>query len=118
MSRDLIRLPLLLLAVTAFGAAQSSGKAAAPPPVYTISGQITGMAAGQRAYIVAKAANKTPREVPTRMDGRYTLDAVPPGVYDVRPRHAHDTFTPDFRTVAVTNHNIVGIDFTVHAKPK
>jgi hypothetical protein len=98
------------------GAPQSPKKSASP--LYTISGQITGMAPGRRATIVATSYGHPRHSATSRSDGGYTLRALVPSTYTIRPSHALYTFSPSFRTVAVTGHDVTDGDFVAHEKPK
>ena len=107
----------LMLLVPAFGAAQSSKKAATPEPRYTISGQITGMAAGRHATVVASAPGKPSHSATTHDDGTFLIRNVQHGTYGVKPSHPMYTFNPYLRTVPVTDHDVTDRDLTAHAKP-
>ena len=51
----------------------------------------------------------------SRGDGDFTLRAVEPGTWVLRPTHPQFRFSPSFHTVAVTSHDVDGVNFTAHA---
>ena len=111
----------ICLAITLFavaGIAQSSTKKkAGPPPKYEITGAVTGMAAPHRATVHATSYGKPRHTVTMTADGTFTLRALSPGTYTLRPTHSFYTFSPSFHTVAVTDHDVTGIMFKAMEVP-
>ena len=99
-------------------AAHGASKKTPPPPKYTISGHITDLASSHHARVAATANNKPARTATTQADGSYTLRNVAPGSYSIRPTRSGYTFSPSFRTIAVTTVDRVDIDFVAHPLPK
>lgn len=84
---------------------------------YTVSGHISGL--GTHHALVRMTRPRVPgHTASTHEDGSFTLRTVAPGTYTIRPSHASFTFSPTFRTVAVTSHDVDGVHFTAHAKPR
>jgi hypothetical protein len=88
-----------------------------PTPKYTVEGHVAGLGPSHRAALDFSSPGKPQRRVTTQGDGTYILRNVAPASYSVRPSHAGYSFSPSFRTVAVTNHDRTDIDFTAHPLP-
>ena len=115
-----IAVPVIIsfAALFALPAARGASKKTPPPPRYTISGHIAGLASSHHARVAATANNKPTRTATTQAEGSYTLRNVAPGSYSIRPTRSGYTFSPSFRTVAVTTADRVDIDFVAHPLPK
>ena len=87
------------------------------PPKYVMSGTITGMGPTHRAKVTLTSNGKPDRSVTMAADGTYTLKNVLPGSYTVRPSHAFYNFSPTFRTVAVTDHDMTVLPFNAMVVP-
>jgi hypothetical protein len=90
------------------------------PPKYIVSGSISGMESTHRAKVALTSSGKPDRSVTMAADGTFTLRNVVPGSYSLRPSHAFYSFSPSFRTVGVTDHDITGLSFhaTMHPSKK
>jgi hypothetical protein len=112
-------LTCICLAATLFSVAgaDKSKKKTGPPPKYEIAGSITQMAPPHRARVVATSNNKPARSATMTADGTFTLRTVSPGSYTVRPSHSLYVFSPTFRTVSVTDHDITGLTFKAMEVP-
>jgi len=53
-----------------------------------------------------------------RADGSYILQGLRPGSSTIRPSHPRYHFTPDFRSVAITNHDVGNVNFVAHLSPR
>ncbi len=84
-------------------------------PRYEVSGHIAGMAPNHRAVI--RATGRAAHSATAHPDGTYMLRAMARGSYTIRPSHPGYRFTPIFRTVAITNHDIASVDFVAHPLP-
>jgi len=112
--------PLLLSLATLFLPLVSQGapkKKSSPSPKYTVTGRITGLAPQHHARVTATGGNHPAHTATTHQDGVYTLRSMVAGSYTVRPSRTGYTFSPTFRTVAVTNSDRSGIDFVAHPQP-
>jgi hypothetical protein len=87
------------------------------PPKYIVSGTITDMGPTHRARVVATSSGKPDHSITMAADGTFTLKNVPPGSYTVRPSHALYNFSPTFRTVAVTDHDLTVLPFKAMLVP-
>jgi hypothetical protein len=112
--RTLICIWLAAAILPLIGADKAPTKA---PPKYVLSGSITGMGSTHRARIVATSSGKPDRSVTMAADGTFTLKNILPGSYSVRPSHALYSFSPSFRTVAVTDHDITVLPFNATVLP-
>lgn len=96
---------------------------ASPPPQkrpvrhYTVSGDISGLGT-HRALVKMTRSHGPGHSASTHEDGSFILRTVAPGTYTIRPSHASFNFSPSFRTVAVTSHDVDGVHFTAHEKPR
>jgi hypothetical protein len=90
------------------------------PPKYVLSGSITGMGPTHRAKVTLTSNGKPDRSTTMAADGTFTLKNVLPASYSVRPSHAFYSFSPTFRTVAVTDHDVTVLPFnaTIHPSKK
>jgi hypothetical protein len=115
--RTLICICLAAALLPLIGADKAPTKA---PPKYVVSGTITGMGPTHRARVAFTSNGKSDRFVTTTADGTFTLKNVLPGSYSVRPSHALYSFSPTFRTVAVTDHDMTVLPFnaTMHPSKK
>ena len=100
----------LLILVTSFGAP--------PPPVkrFDVTGHISGLGP-HRITVHLTAPHRPSRSAVTHEDGRFIFRDVLAGVYEARPRHTRFRFSPPFHTVAVTSHDVHGVNFTAHELP-
>jgi hypothetical protein len=92
---------------------------APPPPVrrHDVTGHIGGLGP-HRVTVHLTAALKPSRSAVTHEDGRFIFRDVLAGVYQVRPRHTRFRFSPTFRTLAITSHDISGVNFQAHELPR
>jgi hypothetical protein len=86
-----------------------------PAPRHEVVGHIAGMAPGHHA--VLRAAGRERHAATARADGTYVLRGLRPGSYTIRPSHPRYHFTPDFRSVAITNHDVGNVNFVAHLRP-
>jgi len=101
----------------ALAASQPKGKAKGPVQRFEIQGHIAGYQPGH--VVVVKASGKGQHSASTHSDGTFVLRSVLPGSYSVRPQSQHYHFSPTFHSVAVTTHDVQGVNFTAHAvEPK
>ena len=89
------------------------------PPVkrYDVAGHISGLGT-HRVTVHLTAAHRPSRSAVTREDGSFIFRDVLAGAYTARPRHTRFRFSPTFRTVAVTSHDIGGVQFDAHELPR
>ena len=115
--RTLICIWLAAAFLPLIGANKAPTKA---PPKYVISGSFSGLESTHRAKVTLTSSGKPDRSITMAADGTFTLRNVLPGSYSVRPSHAFYSFSPSFRTVAVTDHDITGLSFnaTMHPSKK
>jgi hypothetical protein len=99
------------------GANKAPAKA---PPKYVVSGSISGMESNHRAKVTLTSSGKPDRSVTMAADGTFTFRNVLPASYSVRPSHTYYSFSPTFRTVAVTDHDATVLPFnaTMHPSKK
>lgn len=91
--------------------------AAAPPQRFDMNGHVAGYQPGH--VVVVRTSGKGQHSASTHADGTFVLRALLPGSYTVRPQSQYYHFTPAFRTVVVTTHDVQGVNFTAHlAQPK
>ncbi len=83
-----------------------------PTPKFQITGTVSGLGPNHRATV--KTTGKAIHTVTTASDGTYTFHDCVPGTYTIRVTRTGYTFTPSMRTVAVTDHDVSGRDFTAH----
>jgi hypothetical protein len=86
-----------------------------PVPRFEVSGHVAGMASGHHALV--RATGREPHSATARADGTYILRGLRPGSYTIRPSHPRYHFTPDFRSVAITNHDVGNVNFVAHLRP-
>jgi hypothetical protein len=107
----------IVLVAAALAAAPPKAKAKAPAERFEINGDIAGYQKGH--VVVIRTSGKGQHSASTHADGTFVLRALPPGSYTLRPQSQYYHFTPTFRTVAVTTHDVQGVSFTAHvAQPK
>jgi hypothetical protein len=82
----------------------------APPPTYSISGQI--LLSGGGAATAVTVSDGAGHTASTDGNGNYTLSGLVAGTYTITPSKAGYTFAPTNRSVTITNTNQTGIDFT------
>ena len=109
---------LFAFAVSSAQTASTSKPRATSHPKYDVSGQVDGLAPNRHVTLKLTAHNKPARSVINRPDGGFTLRNVPPGTYEIRPSHPLYSFSPAFHTVAVTTHDVQGVQFNAHERPK
>lgn len=99
----------LLIFVTSFGA---------PPPVrrFDVTGHVSGLGP-HRITVHLTASHRPSRSAVTHEDGSFIFRDVLAGVYEARPRHTRFRFSPPFHTVAVTSHDVQGVNFIAHELP-
>jgi hypothetical protein len=112
--RTLLCISLAAALLPLIGADKAPTKA---PPKYIMSGAITDMGPTHRARVVATSSGKPDRSVTMAADGTFTLKNVLPGSYTLRPSHALYNFSPTFRTVAVTDHDMTVLPFKAMIVP-
>jgi hypothetical protein len=79
---------------------------------YALTGRVEGLEKGHLAKIAL--TGKAKRSTYTRKDGTYVFKDLLAGTYEARPSHPKYHFTPNFHTVAITNHDMQDINFTAH----
>jgi hypothetical protein len=108
---------LIVLVSAALAAAPPKSKAKGPAERFEVNGSIAGYQQGH--VVVVKTSGKGQHSASTHADGTFVLRALLPGSYTVRPQSQYYHFTPAFRTVAVTTHDVQGVSFTAHvAQPQ
>jgi len=101
----------------ALAAGQPRGIAKGPVQRFEIHGHIAGYQPGH--VVVVKTSGKGQHSASTHSDGTFVLRGILPGSYSVRPQSQHYHFSPAFRTVAVTTHDVRSVNFTAHpVEPK
>jgi hypothetical protein len=101
-----------ILPAAALAAAPPKAKAKAATERFEIHGHIAGYQSGH--VVLVKTTGKGQHAASTHADGTFILRGILPGTYEVRPHSSHYHFTPSFRTVAVTTHDVTGVNFTAH----
>jgi hypothetical protein len=102
----------LLVALAGCAAEKTSGGTTAPP-VYSVSGTVSGaVAAG-----VTVTIEGTFRTTTTDGLGGYSIGGLPNGTYTLEASLDGYTFTPPSRTVTVNGAHVTGEDFTSEAPP-
>jgi len=117
-TRLLVSACALVLLVSVYSAAQSTKKAVTPPPRYTVSGRITGMAPHRHATLRLYAPGKPSHSATMHDDGTFLIRNVLRGTWALKPTHPLYLFDPNLRTVVITNHNETDRDFTAREIPK
>jgi hypothetical protein len=112
--RTLICIWLAAVLLPLSGANKAPTKA---PPRYIMSGTITDMGPTHRARVIATSSGKPDRSTTMAADGTFTLRNVLPGSYTLRPSHTLYIFSPTFRTVAVTDHDMTVLPFKAMLVP-
>jgi hypothetical protein len=97
---------------TSLLAAAPKGAPKGPPPRFEMRGHIDGFVKGRPA--VVRISGRAERSASVRSDGTFLFRSLPPGSYSVRPESRHYRFSPSFHTVALTSHDVAGVQFTAH----